>query len=161
MESRNLAVTKVPTVTKQTASAREFSDRCPIDNLLRILMGPWTTYILWVLATEGPKRFGAIKRELAGISSKVLTVRLRSLEEAGIIYRDYEPTVPPAVTYGLTPKGEELRDVLAGLDGIARRWFRTESQADAPSVSPNELPASLDGGRNRPATFGAALPPAD
>lgn len=126
-------------VTNQALSPNEFSDRCPIDSLLRILMGTWTTYILWVLATQGPRRFGAIKRELTGVSSKVLTVRLRALEEAGIVYRDYEPTVPPAVTYGLTQKGEELRDVLAGLDGVARSWFGAEGQVDASSPQQSRL----------------------
>ena len=95
---------------------------CPMDALLRLLMGPWTTYILWVLLTKGPTRFGALKREIAGISSKVLTERLRMLENAGVIYRHYEATIPPQVTYGLTERGKELRQILGALNDIARRW---------------------------------------
>lgn len=110
-------------MTEVAAGPGESGGRCPIDSLLRLLMGPWTTYVLWVLATQGPKRFGAIRREVAGVSSKMLTERLRSLEEADIVFRHYEPTVPPAVTYGLTPKGEQLRQVLSGLDDVARNWF--------------------------------------
>jgi len=95
---------------------------CPLDSLLRLLMGPWTTYILWILSTKGPLRFGVLKREIPGISSKVLTDRLRMLESAGVIYRDYKPTVPPQVTYGLADRGKELRQVLDALNDISRRW---------------------------------------
>jgi DNA-binding HxlR family transcriptional regulator len=96
--------------------------QCPMDALLKLLMGPWTTYILWILRTGGALRFGALKQQVAGISAKVLTARLRALEAAGIIYRDYEPTVPPAVTYGLTPRGRDLDAVLDALNDVALRW---------------------------------------
>ena len=93
--------------------------KCPMDSLLRLLMGPWTTYILWVLHSNGPTRFGELKRRVAGISAKMLTERLRMLEEAGMVLRDHQPTVPPQVTYSLTPRGQELRlvldELLAGL----------------------------------------------
>lgn len=95
---------------------------CPMDALLRLLMGTWTTYILWVLRNQGPLRFGALQRAVGKISARVLTERLRLLEEAGIIYRDYRPTVPPEVSYGLTERGQELGNVLDGLDQLARRW---------------------------------------
>ena len=95
---------------------------CPMDAILRLLMGPWTSYILWILRTGGPTRFGALKQQLAGVSAKVLTERLRALEAAGIVYRHYEPTVPPAVTYGLTPRGRELDDVFDALNDVAIRW---------------------------------------
>jgi DNA-binding HxlR family transcriptional regulator len=95
---------------------------CPMDALLRLLMGPWTTYILWVLRNHGPTRFGALKRHVAGISAKMLTERLRLLEGADVVARAYEPTIPPQVTYSLTPRGEELSVVFKRLDEIARRW---------------------------------------
>ncbi len=95
-----------------------------MDALLRLLMGTWTTYILWVLRNQGPLRFGALQRAVGKISARVLTERLRLLEEAGIIYRDYRPTVPPEVSYGLTERGQELGTVLDGLDRLARGWFK-------------------------------------
>lgn len=95
---------------------------CPMDALLRLLMGPWTTYVLYVLRTNGPTRFGELKRRVAGVSAKVLTTRLRMLEQAGIIERHYEPTIPPQVTYVLSVRGRELADVIDRLDGIARKW---------------------------------------
>ncbi|WP_437558292.1 winged helix-turn-helix transcriptional regulator [Acidithiobacillus sulfuriphilus] len=103
---------------------------CPMDALLRLLMGPWTTYILWVLRNQGPLRFGALQRAVGKISARVLTERLRLLEEAGIIYRDYRPTVPPEVSYGLTERGQELGNVLDGLDQLARRWAGIDASTE-------------------------------
>jgi DNA-binding HxlR family transcriptional regulator len=101
-----------------------------MDALLRVLMGPWTTYIIYVLRTNGPTRFGELKRRVAGISAKVLTERLRMLEEVEIIKRDYVPTIPPQVTYSLAERGHALTDVIDKLDGIARAW-RQEDDAKA------------------------------
>ena len=95
---------------------------CPMDSLLRLLMGPWTAYILWTLCSKGPQRFGALKREVEGVSAKVLTERLRMLESARVVYRHYEPTVPPRVTYGLTEHGKELTVALGKLYDVARKW---------------------------------------
>ena len=101
---------------------------CPMDSLLRVLMGPWTTYILYVLRTNGPTRFGELKRRVAGISAKVLTERLRMLVNADIIQRHYEPTIPPQVTYALAPRGHELADIIDRLDQVAKKW-QTEDMA--------------------------------
>ena len=87
--------------------------------------------MLWILRRDGPTRFGALKREVAGISSKVLTERLRMLEEAGIIFRHPEPTVPPQVTYGLAERGRELEAVLDDLEDIARKWRQEEAASTA------------------------------
>jgi DNA-binding HxlR family transcriptional regulator len=95
---------------------------CPMDYILRMLMGPWTTYIVYNLRTYGPQRFGELKRRVAGISAKMLTERLRTLEGAGLIKRDYEATIPPKVTYSLTPRGHELDGVLEKLAEVAIRW---------------------------------------
>lgn len=95
---------------------------CPMDFILRMLMGPWTTYIVYNLRTFGPQRFGELKRRVAGISAKMLTERLRTLEGAGLVQRDYEATIPPKVTYSLTARGHELDEVLGKLAEVAIRW---------------------------------------
>lgn len=110
------------------AAARTHST-CPMDAILKLLMGPWTTYILWVLRNDGPTRFGALKRKVAGISAKILTERLRLLEEAGVIERHYKPTIPPQVTYSLSPRGGELSPILDQLDAVAQRWSREDERA--------------------------------
>jgi DNA-binding HxlR family transcriptional regulator len=101
---------------------------CPLGTLLNLLGGPWTFYILWILRNNGPTRFGALKRQIEGISSKVLTERLRMLEEAEILYRIYEPTIPPQVTYGLTEKAQDLIVVLDQLAAIAHKWYVPKDQ---------------------------------
>ena len=118
---------------------------CPLDSLLRLLMGPWTTYILWVLRSNGPTRFGELKRRVPGVSAKILTERLRMLEEARVVYRHYQPTIPPRVTYGLAPRGEELRYVLDSLSEVALRWKAAddESAAGYASVSGDGEAAAL------------------
>jgi DNA-binding HxlR family transcriptional regulator len=96
---------------------------CPVDRLLNLLSGPWTMYILWVLRSQGAMRFGVLKRQVEGISTKVLTERLRMLETEGLIYREYVPTVPPQVTYGPTERMQDLAEVLDQLNAIAQRWY--------------------------------------
>jgi DNA-binding HxlR family transcriptional regulator len=59
---------------------------------------------------------------VAGISSRVLTERLRVLEEKGFLYRDYKPTIPPEVTYGLTKRVKDIQKVLAELGRLAQKW---------------------------------------
>ena len=105
-----------------TTELRRESVSCPMDFILRMLMGPWTTYILYNLKSHGPQRFGELKRRVAGISAKMLTERLRTLEGAGLLRRDYEATIPPKVTYSLTKRGHELDDVLGHLAEIGTRW---------------------------------------
>jgi DNA-binding HxlR family transcriptional regulator len=102
---------------------RDRHTQCPMDALLRLLMGPWTTYILWVLRTTNePVRFGELKRRVPGISAKVLTERLRLLEGAQVIERRHLATIPPQVSYALAPRGKELNEVLDNLNEVARRW---------------------------------------
>ena len=96
---------------------------CPVSILMELLSGPWTLYLIWVLCYKGPMRFGALQREISGISTKVLTERLRMLEAEDILYRDYKPTIPPQVTYGLTTRGRELMAIIDQLDGLAKRWY--------------------------------------
>jgi len=67
-------------------------------------------------------RFGVLRKNVAGISSRVLTERLRTLEDKGFVFRHYEPTIPPAVTYGITERMKDIEKVLAQLEGLARKW---------------------------------------
>ncbi|WP_026736049.1 winged helix-turn-helix transcriptional regulator [Fischerella sp. PCC 9605] len=95
---------------------------CSMENLLNYLSGTWTTYILWFLHRDGALRFGELRRKIGDISTKVLTQRLRMMESMGIVYRHYEPTIPPQVTYGLTERGKELTKALTPLYKLALRW---------------------------------------
>ena len=113
--------------TEQTPAAEHAPEHkggasCPMDFILRILMGPWTTYVVYNLRTYGPQRFGELKRRVAGVSAKMLTERLRTLEDAGLVRRHYEATIPPKVTYSLTERGHELDQVLDRLAELGLRW---------------------------------------
>ena len=79
-------------------------------------------HILWTFSTNGPTRFGALWRQVEDISSRVLTERLRGLEQKGIVYCEYEPTIPPAVTYGITKRMKEIKQVLGELNRRAETW---------------------------------------
>jgi DNA-binding HxlR family transcriptional regulator len=103
------------------ASARTQSP-CAISGLLELLTRPWTLHILWALSTNGPMRFGVLRRQVEGISSRVLTERLRTLEGAGFVFRHYEQTIPPAVTYGITERMKDIEKVLGQLEALARKW---------------------------------------
>ena len=105
------------------------SASCPMDFILRMLMGPWTTYVVYNLRTYGPQRFGELKRRVGGVSAKMLTERLRTLEAAGLVSREYEATIPPKVTYSLTARGHELDGVLGTLADVAMRWQAEDAAA--------------------------------
>ena len=114
------------------AKARRGS--CPMDSVLRTLMGPWTTYILWILRSEGPQRFGELKRKVEGVSAKVLTERLRGLEGAGLVTRHYAPTIPPQVTYSLAARGGELSPILDAINAVALKWAAEDAMCAAPTA---------------------------
>jgi len=104
-------------------------EACTIGGLLELLARPWTMHILWMLSTNGPTRFGALRRQIGGISSRVLTERLRTLEQKGFIFRKYEPTIPPAVTYGITNRMKDISKVLGQLNELGRKWQMEDSAA--------------------------------
>lgn len=95
---------------------------CAISGLLELLTRPWTLQVLWCLENNGPLRFGALKKQVEGISARVLTERLRMLEESGFIFRHYEQTIPPKVTYGITDRMKDISKVFQQLELVARKW---------------------------------------
>lgn len=98
---------------------------CPLEEALQVLASTWTPKILWFLS-EGPRRFGDLRRDLESISPKVLTERLRDLERNEIITRKVLPTSPPTVEYSLTGLGREFGPVLDAMEKVARRIRRTK-----------------------------------
>jgi len=77
----------------------------------------WSVLIVMILG-EGPRRFNELKRQIDGISQRMLTLTLRGLERDGLVSRTVEPTVPPRVTYALTELGESLKEPVEALG----RW---------------------------------------
>ncbi|TDC86030.1 helix-turn-helix domain-containing protein [Actinomadura sp. 7K507] len=87
---------------------------CGIDSAMDVVGGKWKGLILWALH-QRPHRFGELRRELPGVSEKVLTDQLRELESDGIVARKAYDEVPPRVEYSLTPLGESLNEALLPL----------------------------------------------
>lgn len=102
---------------------------CPSRDVLRRLTGRWGMLVLWSLA-EGPQRFSGLRRQIGGISERMLAQTLQGLETDGLVRRHDFGTVPPHVEYALTPLGHEAAarvDALLGwietsLPRIAETW---------------------------------------
>jgi len=84
-----------------------FLEACPSRQLLETLSDKWVTLVLVALA-DGMKRHGELARRVAGVSQKMLTQTLRSLERDGLVSRTVTPSVPVRVDYALTPLGDAL-----------------------------------------------------
>lgn len=84
---------------------------CPVETTLMLIGDKWKVLIIRDLMT-GTKRFGELKKSVSGISQKVLTANLRSMEENGLLIRKVYPEVPPRVEYTLTELGESMQPIL-------------------------------------------------
>lgn len=94
---------------EEVACWNVYNSQCLTRQLLTRVADKWTILIIGALA-ENPKRFGELHRKVDGISKKVLTQSLRSLEQDGLVTRTVYPTSPPAVEYALTETGRSLID---------------------------------------------------
>ena len=95
---------------------------CPIHEVIGVFARPWVLHILYALSTQGPARFSQLKSRIGGISARLLAERLRLLEQQGFVYRNYEQTIPPTVTYGITHRMKDIERVLGELERVARKW---------------------------------------
>jgi DNA-binding HxlR family transcriptional regulator len=102
-----------------------YDANCPTRLVLDLIADKWATLIIGLLIVEQPRRFAALQRQIGGISQKMLTQTLRSLERDGLVKRTVYPQVPPRVEYALTPLGETLCEPIAALI----RW--SEENIDA------------------------------
>jgi DNA-binding HxlR family transcriptional regulator len=84
---------------------------CPVCACAEIISGKWTLLVIRDLAA-GNQRFCELERSLEGISPRTLSLRLRALEECGIVERHTYPEVPPRVEYALTEKGRALQPLI-------------------------------------------------
>jgi DNA-binding HxlR family transcriptional regulator len=95
---------------------------CPHFHAAIELIGKrWTGAIVCAL-TEGPLRFGELGKAVPGLSDRLLSQRLRELEEEGLVEREVEPGTPVRVIYSLTAVGAELGPAIGELKAWAKRW---------------------------------------
>jgi DNA-binding HxlR family transcriptional regulator len=105
-------------------------DSCPVCRTAEIVCGKWTLLVIRDLAA-GRSRFCELERSLQGISPRTLSLRLRALEEEGIVARQTYPEVPPRVEYALTEKGRALVPLIEDMRAYGRRWLGGDCVADA------------------------------
>ena len=107
-----------------SATWNVFNDQCPTRRVLARIADKWTVMIVLRLS-RGRLRFGELKREIQGISQKMLTQTLRALERDGLVVRTVYAEVPPRVEYSLTALGKTLVGILTQI----RDWSETHIEA--------------------------------
>jgi len=107
---------------------------CPVCATADIVCGKWTLLLIRDLA-DGRSRFCELERSLAGISPRTLSLRLRALEEEGILERQTFPEVPPRVEYSLTEKGCALVPIIESMRAYGTEWLQaTGSCGELPEI---------------------------
>ncbi|MGX1546391.1 winged helix-turn-helix transcriptional regulator [Streptomyces adustus] len=107
-------------VTDQVAEVGGDEDACPVREVLDRISGKWSIQIV-LAAAEKPVRFTELERTIPGISRRMLTLTLRSLERDGLLVRTVYPTVPAKVVYSVTDSARELHDAFVTLMDWAER----------------------------------------
>jgi DNA-binding HxlR family transcriptional regulator len=95
---------------------------CPVCRTAEVVCGKWTLLLVRDLS-EGRSRFCELERSLSGISPRTLSLRLRALEEEGIVERHTYPQVPPRVEYALTQKGLALLPLIEHMRSYGEQWL--------------------------------------
>jgi DNA-binding HxlR family transcriptional regulator len=85
-----------------------FSENCGSQQVLELIADKWSALVIYYALAQGTKRYSELQREIGGVSQKMLTQTLRSLERDGFVERTVHPVVPPKVEYSLTPLGRTL-----------------------------------------------------
>ena len=94
-----------------------------------VVCGKWTLLLIRDLA-EGRSRFCELERSLEGISPRTLSLRLRVLEDEGVLERHTFPEVPPRVEYALTEKGRDLLPIVEDMRAYGERWLNADDRED-------------------------------
>ena len=120
------------------------SETCPVCRTAEIVCGKWTLLLVRDLA-EGRSRFCELERSLQGISPRTLSLRLRALEEEGILERHTYPEVPPRVEYALTEKGRALVPLIEDMRAYGLTWLAGDCvEGVAVPVNPDATVVELD-----------------
>src|SRR3982751_1440951 len=114
---------------------------CPVCRTADIVCGKWTLLLVRELA-EGRSRFCELERSLQGISPRTLSLRLRALEEEGIVERQTFPEVPPRVEYALTTKGRALIPIIDSMRAYGSEWLGATGACTEPPEITLATPAA-------------------
>lgn len=103
--------------------AQKSLPKCPVETTISLTGCKWKILIIRDLLS-GTKRFGELKKSVTGITQKVLTAKLRELEEIGLVERTVYTQIPPKVEYTLTDVGYSLRPVIDALKDWGKDYKR-------------------------------------
>lgn len=106
VENQRLEIQKK--IDKVLCGKAEAEPCCPIKDILARFGDKWSIYTILTLGKQEKVRFNELKSQITGVSQRMLTVTLRSLEEDGLVSRTVYPEIPPRVEYSLTPLGQGL-----------------------------------------------------
>lgn len=101
------------------------TNREPFEYTLSIVSGKWKLKIIYLLSCMGTVRYGILKKNIDGITHKMLSSQLKELENEAIIFRKEYPQVPPKVEYSLTEKGESLIPLVVAMCDWGRQHRST------------------------------------
>src|SRR3954467_2860834 len=101
------------------------NSQCPVCRTAQVVCGKWTLLVIRDRAA-GSSRFCELERSLEGISPRTLSLRLRALEEQGVVERHTFPEVPPRVEYALTDKGRALVPLIEDMRSYGKCWLGSE-----------------------------------
>src|SRR5262249_35918517 len=93
---------------------------CPVTTCMALLSGAWAPNVIWYLSAH-PRRFGELRVDIPRISARVLSARLRELENKGVVARRVMPTSPPSVEYELTELGRELLPAIQAIIAVGTK----------------------------------------
>ena len=120
-------------------SYNAFTQACVSRRLLETIGDKWVSLVIVALGVDGPLRYSELAAVIEGVSQKMLTQTLRTLERDGILTRTVTPTVPVRVDYALTDLGRSLLDVLCHL----KSW--AEDNMDAVDAARNSYDTAMAG----------------
>ncbi|TDB79530.1 helix-turn-helix domain-containing protein [Micromonospora sp. KC721] len=105
---------------------------CGVVAAIAVIDGKWKPTLLWLLES-GPQRPGQLRRQLPGLTEKVLTQALREMEADGLVHREVHHGLPLKTEYSLTPFGRDLSEALAPLSDWGYRRLATLAEAEQAS----------------------------
>lgn len=121
-------------LTKEEMSA------CPVATTVQLIGSKWKLLILRNLLAR-PWRFNELRKSLEGISQKVLTDSLRSMEEDGLVTRTVYPEVPPRVEYSVSPLGESMRPIIQAMEQWGAQYKASKAREQQGLSAEKEPPA--------------------